>query len=141
MERDEERKRVIKEYNLTPQDNADIIVTYKHLGWSDKDIRQAIEDYRYIREHTRKTTYSESSNEVYTREDYYEDLVKISRGTSDAGSARARVQHYEHGRDPYNLPHKESNSFWDTVETLFSWGVGIFVIFIILVLFSAFSSC
>lgn len=124
----DEREQIIRYFNLNKDDDIDVIIAFKHCGRTDQEIRQYIYDTRFLKTNKSSSQY----NTPYSHEDYLVDLVKIERGTPDAGLARARVQHYEHGRDPYNLPKKTYNKDFDMLLSIVEWGGLIFLILFIM---------
>lgn len=120
----DEREQIISYFNLEKNEDIDVIIALKHSGRTDQEIRQYIEDIRFI-----KTT---QHNTPYSYDDYLVDLIKIERKTPDAGSALARVHHYEHGRDPYNLPKKRINTGFDKFLSIVE--LGLFILIIIFVI-------
>ncbi len=69
-------------------------------------------------------------NTPYTYEDYLKDLLLVSRDAPGAGSALARIKHYEAGRDPYNLPPKDDK--FEKFISIVGWCVAIFIASIII---------
>lgn len=111
-----------------------------YLDENEKDIVQALrtanrsetEIYEYIKRNREIFKVDKKSNPSYNDEDYHSDLIKVMRSTPDAGLARARIQHYEHGRDPFNLPEKKQDKGMDFLINLVGWIVFSIILSVVL---------